>query len=214
MIRTIAILLLAVMSAVGFQSRAEGIWGAKASFDINCPGKIRVSDVSVDCYRNGLGLSLGGVYTHYVTDGFFVEPSLSIFYDTYSHDQIILNEGATPINDPTIVKVGFRLPVVIGWTFDITDDFAISLFTGPELNYAFAGGYRFKDKSVKEVFEEPLFGKDGAQRRVSASWKGGIGFPFSDWRVDIEAAVGLTDLMPGAVSFRENRISLSLLHYF
>lgn len=212
--RKIAILLSAVLSALCFQARGEGLWGAKASFDINCPGKLRVGDTSVDSYRTGLGLSLGGVYTHYITDALFVEPSLSIFYDTYAHDQIVLNEGATPINDPTVVKVGLRLPVVVGWTFDITDDFALSLFMGPELNYAFAGGYRFKDQSVKETIDWPLFGKDGEQRRVSASWKGGVAFPFSDWRVDLEVAVGMTDLHPSVPSFKENRVSLSLLHYF
>ncbi|MDE5813247.1 MAG: hypothetical protein K2H72_03085, partial [Muribaculaceae bacterium] len=191
-------------------------WGAKASLDFNAPGKWKIGDASFKMYDPGFGFSLGGVYSHYFTDNFFVEPSLSIFYDTYSCDFTIMEEVGAEEVVPGIYKVGLRLPVVIGYTFDITDDFAISVFTGPELNYAFAGGYRWKDKSLKQQLDDMrLFGSDdGMQRRLSCSWKGGIGFPFSDWRVDIEAAVGLTDIIQGPASVRENRFTVSLLRYF
>ena len=83
------------------------------------------------------------------------------------------------------------------------------------MNYAFAGNYRLKDKRIQEEMAGHLFGSDdGMQRRISCSWKGGIGFPFSQWRVDIEAAAGLTDIIQGPASVRENRISISLLRYF
>ena len=171
--------------------------------------------MSSSLYTAGLGFSLGGVYSHYFNDNVFLEPSLSIFYDTYGCD-FFINESMDRAYSPGIYKVGLRLPVVIGYTFDITDDFALAIFTGPELNYAFAGDYRWKDRSaLSDVGDMHLFGKEnGMDRRVSFAWKGGIGFPFSDWRVDFEAAVGVSDIIVGPGSVRENRFSLSLLRYF
>lgn len=211
--RKILTMLLALL--VSLPMMAEGLWGVKASFDINKPSKWKAGDVSTKLYTSGLGFSLGGVYTNYFTDGLFIEPSLSFFYDTCGCDFIIA-EGATKDYSPGEYKAGLRLPLVIGYTFDITDDFSLSVFTGPELNYAFAGGYRWKNKSIKDqVGDIPLFGsEDGMQQRFSCAWKGGIGFPFSDWRVDIEAALGITDIIRGPASCKENRISLSLLRYF
>ena len=210
--RNITILLLSLLAV--FPMMAEGLLGAKASFDINAPGKWKVDDVSTSIYRSGLGFSVGGVYTNYISDNFFIEPSLSLFYDTYSCDFSIMGESGIDVVDPTIYKVGLRLPVVVGYTFYITDDFALSVFTGPELNYAFGGDYRVKDKSLKDEVGS-LFGKEnGMERRIGCAWKGGIGFPFSDWRVDFEAAVGISDIIVGPPSMKVNRFSLSLLRYF
>ena len=120
--KTLILILLAMLPLAG---RAEGLWGAKASLDFNVPGKWKIGDSSFKMYDSGLGFSLGGVYSHYFTDNFFVEPSLSLFYDTYSCDFTIMeSEGAKEVV-PGIYKWGLRLPVVIGYTFDITDDFAI-----------------------------------------------------------------------------------------
>lgn len=211
--RKILSLLLSLL--ITFPMLAEGLWGAKASLDINVPGKWKAGDVSTKLYTSGLGFSLGGVYSHYLSDSFFLEPSLSVFYDTCGCD-FIVNEGMTQDYSPGEYKVGLRLPVVIGYTFDITDDFGLFVFTGPELNYAFAGGYRWKNKSIQnEVGDVPLFGNEsGLERRLSCAWKGGLGFPFGDWRVDFEAVVGISDIIVGSPSMKENRFSLSLLRFF
>lgn len=210
--RRIIPLLITMLSA--FPLMAEGLWGAKASLDINMPGKWKVGDTSTKLYKTGFGFSLGGVYTGYVTDNLFVEPSLSLFYDTYSCDFFIQEGDGFAEEKPVTYKFGMRIPVVVGYTFDITDDFSISVFTGPELDYAFAGRNRFKSKVLTENVGT-LFGKeDGMQRRFSCAWKGGFGFPFYDWRIDIEAAVGLTDVIVGPASMKENRLSISLLRFF
>lgn len=207
-------LLLALLTVIPFSAKADGLWGAKASLDINVPGKWKVGDVSTKLYNSGLGFSIGGVYTHYVTDNLFVEPSLSLFYDTYSCDFFIQEGDGFAEEKPVTCKFGVRIPIVAGYTFDITDDFSFSVFTGPELDFAFTGRNRFKSNYLTDNIGT-LFGKeDGMQRRISCAWKGGFGFPFSDWRVDIEAAVGISDIIVGPASMKENRFSVSLLRYF
>lgn len=212
--RKLIVSLLVLLSGMRFDAIAEGLWGAKATLDLNIPGKIHAGDLSFKNYSSGLGFYVGGVYTHYWGENLFLEPSLSVYYDTYSYSDLVIGEGMVADKDPTIYKVGLRLPVVVGYTFDITDEFAFSVFTGPELNYAFAGGHRFKNKSLKDELDWPLFGAEGDQRRFSVAWKAGLAFPFSDWRVDLEAAIGISDLLKQSLSMRENRISVSLLRYF
>ncbi len=205
----ISVLFLALFAVLPLY--ADGLWGAKAALDINVPGKWHVGDMSHKNYHSGLGFSAGGVYTHYFTDNFFLEPSLSLFYDTYKEEMIIdfSNESET---DPTIYKVGLRLPLVAGYTFDF-DTFSLSVFIGPELNYAFAGGYRFHNNHLQDEYVG-VFGRDGGQHHFTCAWKAGIGFPFSDWRVDLETSLGLTDMIKGPASCKENRVSISLLRYF
>lgn len=210
--RRIILLLFTIFSV--FPMMAEGLWGAKASLDINKPGKWKVGDVSTKLYNSGLGFSLGGVYSHYISDNFFLEPSLSFFYDTYSCDFFIQEGDGFAEEKPVTYKFGVRIPIVVGYTFDITDDFSLSVFTGPEFDYAFAGGNRFKSKVLTENVGKIFGNEDGMQRRISCAWKGGLGFPFSDWRVDIEAGVGISDIIVGPASMKENRISLSLLRFF
>ena len=212
-LRRVKLSLILVFLAT-LPAMADGLWGVKASFDINKPGKWKVGGTSTTLYTSGLGFSVGGVYSHYFNDNLFLEPSLSVFYDTYGCD-FIMGEGMDNDYSPGIYKVGLRVPLVLGYTFDITDDFAVSVFTGPELNYAFAGDYKWRDKQMQEDADMHLFGKEpGMMRRLSCSWKGGVGFPFSDWRVDFEAIVGVSDIIVGGASTRENLFSLSLLRYF
>lgn len=213
-LRRVKLSLILVFLAT-LPAMAEGLWGVKASFDINKPGKWKAGDSSTTLYTSGLGFSVGGVYSHYFNDNLFLEPSLSVFYDANGCD-FFIEEGMGRDYSPGIYKVGLRLPLVLGYTFDITDDFAVSVFTGPEFNYAFAGDYRWKERSIADLADElHLFGKEpGMNRRLSCSWKGGVGFPFSDWRVDFEAIVGVSDIIVGPASTRENRFSLSLLRYF
>lgn len=205
--------LLLLSIVISLPAFADGLWGAKMSVDFNVPGKWHSPDLSIKMYRSGFGASLGGVYTDYFNDSFFLEPSLSLFYDTYSCYELYLDGSSTLDKDPGIYKVGLRLPVVIGYTFDITDALSLSVFTGPELDYAFAGGYRYKSKAFDGALGH-LLGSDGTQHRLSCAWKGGLGFPFSDWRVDFEAAIGITDIIRDIPSCHENRFSLSLIRYF
>ena len=77
--RTLSTLILTLFLSI--TAMAEGLWGVKASFDINKPGKWKAGDSSTTLYTSGLGFSVGGVYSHYFNDNLFLEPSLSVFYD-------------------------------------------------------------------------------------------------------------------------------------
>lgn len=193
-------------------------WGVKAMLDINVPGKWKVNGESMKMYRKGLGGSVGAVCNLYLTDNIFIEPGASLYYDTFaSTGFVISDEEPSEKAEPSAYKIGLRIPVVIGYTFDITDNFSLNIYTGPELSYSFGGGYRIKQSQKDLIDGLSLFGNDGNKgelRRFDLGWKGGIGFPFDNWMISFEAAVGLTDVINGPISMKDNRINIGLTRYF
>lgn len=189
------------------------MWGIRAAFDINIPGRYHYEGGSADMFHNGYGFTLGAVYNIYLKHNFYIEPGISFFYDTYKYDITLTNSDATySTANPPCHKLGLRIPVVAGYTFNVNERMSMTVFTGPELNIALKGRAKAHDEHNNDIgwnlFEE------GNQHRVDLAWKIGIGFPIGDFMVSMEGAVGVTDLLRGSISFRENRASVGLTYYF
>lgn len=194
------------------------MWGIKASFDINIPGKWHANGEGVDIFRHGFGGTVGGVCNIYLAHDFYLEPGVSFFYDTYSYDDIqILDKNFYKSIDPTVYTTGIRVPVVAGYSFDITDRFMMSVYTGPEVSYVFKGGIRGKyfDSNNEDIGEmlDP-YSKHGMHRKMDCAWKIGFAFPTEFATLTIDAAIGITDICKNDISMRENRVSIGLAHYF
>ncbi|MCM1349337.1 MAG: PorT family protein [Firmicutes bacterium] len=190
------------------------MFGLKAGIDVDIPGKWHNPSGSIKMYRPGFGFNLGGVCNVYLGKGFYLEPGVSLYYDTYSTDNFSVTgpNGEIYESDPRVWKMGARVPVVVGYVLDIGERFSMSIFTGPEVNYSFAGDYSIKNKEAMEMEEMDLF---AGQRRLDCAWKVGVGFPVGSMMVSAEVAIGLTDLMKNPdLSFRENRATLGLTYYF
>ena len=211
-----AITLLAAATGAAAQD-----WGLRAAFDINIPSKIggRLEDSpDLDMYRTGYGGTIGVVYDHWLSSSIFLQPGLSLFYDTYSYKDLLLTgaSGQMLEENPSLYKLGFRVPVVIGYSYYLTESLPMRVYTGPEFSYAFAGDIRFKHRSP-EYDDIHLFGKEsgkGEQRRFDAAWKLGLAADFDLAIVGVEVAVGMTDLYSGHLTFRENRVSVSVSRFF
>lgn len=193
-------------------------WGIRAAFDINIPSKLggRLNGEKLDLFRVGYGGTLGAVYTHWFNDKIFLEPGASIFYDTYAYkDLLIMDEPEKIIDEePSIYKVGLRIPLVVGYSYYLTDNLPMRVYTGPELSYAFAGGIHMKNKQLLDDFDMSLFGKNGFMNHVDCAWKFGIGAEFDIATVCFDVAIGMTDLYKDHLTLRENRVAISVLRYF
>lgn len=138
-----------------------------------------------------------------------------MFYDTYSYKNIEID--AYHSIDPKIYKTGIRVPVVAGYSFNITDIFIMSVYTGPEISYVFSGGIVGQYKNLNnEDLEDTLnpYGKYGLHRRFDCAWKFGLAFPTDYVTFMIDASFGITDICKNDISMRENRLSIGLAHYF
>lgn len=215
--RNITLLLLCILLCVAGASSQKSdrvLWGAKVNANIELPGKWRFDNGgSAKMYKPGFGVDLGAVCNIYLGSGFYLEPGLDLFYEGYRYDDIYINLGQK--TNPKVTKFGMRLPLVAGYTFNLSDRMGLSIFTGPQLSYAFAGKVSVEGNfDLGEDFpDDGLFGPTG-QNRLDCAWKVGVGFPVDSYMLSLEADFGLTDLQKGPVKFRENRVGLAFTYYF
>lgn len=194
------------------------IWGVRAGFDVNIPGKWQGNGVSTEMFRNGYGVTAGAVCNIWLGRGFYLEPGLSLFYDSYSYDNLTIlgADNEQTQQDPSLYKVGLRLPVVAGYSFNIAQRLLMSVYTGPEFSYAFGGKVRLDDAVKPENFGDTsfdLFGPAG-QRRFDCAWKIGVAAPLGAVTVSIDCALGLTNLNRSEMSFHEYRVTVGATYYF
>ncbi len=198
-------------------------WGIRGNFDINMPGDYKTSIADFD-YKVGAGFSLGAVYNIKLVSKFYIEPGVELFYDNYKMDPITYNLGQGEIGyieNPKIDKFGLRIPINLGYQFDIDNNIALSIFTGPE----FSIGLSAKAKSV--AFESTglntnlyndnnVLGADGAWHRFAASWNIGAQITLNrHYVIGINGNIGITDLVESSeVSFKENSLRLRLGYNF
>lgn len=187
-------------------------FGLRIGIDTNLPGKWHNGDGGIKMFRTGFGASLGGVCNVALPKGFWLEPGVSLYYDAYRYYNMYLMDGqGEEEHDPGLWKLGLRVPVMAGYDIPFSDRLTLSVFTGPELNWSFAGGYDVRQKWARDQLGD-LFKE---QRRVDCAWKVGVGIPFDRIFVSLDAAIGLTDLLKSPdISFRENRVSLSATYFF
>lgn len=218
--RITIIIVAAILTCAGLSAQESDFngWGLRASLDVNLPGKWHPKNSeAIDMFTSGLGLTVGGVYNKPFAGNFYIEPGLSLFYDTYQYDDLNItadgNDSYPVAIDPSVKKFGLRLPVMVGYRIFFSDSFNMSVYTGPELSYALVGKLSTSaDVDLETIMPTDLF-KNG-YRRFDCAWKVGVGFPMGRWCVALEGAFGLTNLHKNDISFRENRLSLTLGYDF
>ena len=197
------------------QGEHNPTWGVRAAFDVNLPSRVRLNDYYSDkMFRAGTGGALGAVCNIYLGHKFYLEPGISLFYDTYSYKDLLIEENGYQERDPSVYKIGIRVPIVAGYSFSVSDRLSIAPFTGPELSYAFAGDIKLHDKEQFGLHGNLLFGPIGNQRRFECGWKIGVAFFSGMWSFNIDATIGMTNLMANGTTFHENRGTINITRYF
>lgn len=208
-------LALSLGAVIGYAQDNSVLWGLKASVNAEIPSKWHNDGHSVTMYRPGYGFTVGGVSNIYLGKNFYFEPGLSLAYTKYRFKDLEItgSEGIVVETDPDIYKWSLQIPMVFGYAIDLTDSFALNVFTGPQIRYAFAGKIDFKSENIADEADEYVSLWNG-HRRFDLSWKVGVGVPVDNFVVSVEADLGITDLLKNDFSFRENRVGLGLTYFF
>ncbi len=211
----LAILVCVLASVTALAQNNNVIWGVKASIDAELPGKWHGDGGTVTMYRPGVGFTIGGVSNIYLGKNFYFEPSVALAYSQYKYKDVAFldSNGVAWETDPKIYKWALQVPLIVGYSIDISDNFALNVFTGPQVRYAFAGKIAFKNQHLNEDSNEYVNLWAG-QRRFDFSWKVGAGVPINDFLISVEADFGITDLLKSDFTFRENRLGLGVTYYF
>lgn len=186
-------------------------------------------------YSNSPGFSVGGVYNIPVYMNLYFEPGLSLFYNTIGAnywDSFMesvtdpatgdVEEYEVPYQiDGSIRNFGFRIPLMIGYHFDFTEDISVSVFTGPQLNLSLVARYHQNEVKVpgeeQPSRSESLFGTAGF-KHVDLQWKFGVGISYQKYYMDLSGACGITHMKSGTPNLsrdlRRNLFSITLGYNF
>ena len=209
------ILLSLVIAIAALGASAQSYWGVRAAWDYTMPTKWKSDVFEEKMFAAGSGIYAGAVFNYPIVAGLYIEPGAGLYYNTGRFDDftIIADEGAN-IFDPKIKKFGVRIPVRLGYYFDIfPSGGGVSVFTGPQVDLGISGRVSDREGSDME-FPHNLYSDFYSYRRFGLSWTVGADIYIGSCVVDICGSIGLTDLHKGMGSIRENRISVGLGYNF
>lgn len=204
--RTLAILITAAASALTATAQEEifdnpdnaSRFGVRVNYELACPTNISYiplggAKVSESIFGNGSGFSVEGIYNMPVWKNLYFEPGVGIYYNTFSIDNDLIKSGMfEELTGGSARQWGLRIPLNIGYRFDLLDWLSLSFFTGPEINISFSGRTHFSYD--KYSISGPLFGKDGYLNRADIKWRFGVGAIFNQrYTLGISGAVGMCD---------------------
>lgn len=165
-------------------------------------------------YHNGSGFSLGAVYNIPIYMNLYFEPGLSFFYNTIGTSKMdVLTEGDIPIyvyrKEGSIRNFGFKVPLLVGYHFDLLDNLQVAAYTGPQLNMSLFATQYFEGERANS-----LFGSDGF-KHFDGQWIFGVSVTFDRYVFTVGGGVGMTNIMdrPGE-SYRRNTFSVGLGYNF
>lgn len=198
-------------------SNKRVIWGIKANLSAELPSKWKDAGSSSKMFNSGFGASIGGLANIALGNNFYFEPEVGLFYEAYTYNNVEEVAPNSPYVNigPDIQKLGVRIPVNFGYFINISDKWAIDVYTGPQLSYAFYGHAKSNEKDLLPSREmlDVFKGKYG-QSRFDLGWNIGVGFPVDHFVISLEADLGITNMMRHYGTMRENRLSLGIGYYF
>lgn len=193
----------------------EAYFGIRVGGEITCPGNVRVDNIGLSMFNNGGGIEFGGIYNIPVVANCYIEPGLSFYQNSYSlKDEFVKGmEDDIIFNSVSIKKFGMRVPVMIGYHFDFTDDIRTYIFTGPELEIGFSAKEKIEGHNIEMT--ESLYGDEGDMKRVNILWGMGAGMSYRNFILTLKGSLGiLNSLDEPDVKFHENRVTISLGYNF
>lgn len=172
-------------------------------------------------FGNGSGFSIGGFYNLPLGKSFYFEPGLSFFYNTIGIPEypLVSEDARTVITDGSLRNFGFRIPFVAGYRLGFTQDIAVSVFTGPQLNIGLSMKQHLnlpaEYKNVKN--NQQLYGE--GFHRLDMQWLFGVRFHYLDnFIAEISGGPGLSNLLGGSKykgqHLRRNIFTISVGYIF
>lgn len=188
----------------------HGYFGARIAAEVTCPGNITMGNMSLDALSNGGGIEFGAIYNAPLVANLYLEPGLKFFYNS-----ILANDDTKDMMEVDSFSLrifGMRVPVMVGYHFDFTENWKLYLFTGPELEIGLSGKAHAKEDRVS--VSESIYGDDG-MNRVDVKWGIGAGVSYQSLYFGLSGGIGMCNMSGDSnVKFHENRFSITLGYNF
>lgn len=185
------------------------------AYDASIPGNWKLANGSFKMFKPGSGISVGADYMLLFGKNFFFEPGARFYINNYTYNNITIGDGTpeepSKMYDPPVRKIGFRIPLTVGYKFDIFKKGSLLLSTGPEPIIGLSARTKV-DEDQTEIFEEDMY--KGLMRRFDIAWDIRAAVIINRFRVDLTGAFGLLDLIKTDAKMHEYRISIGLGYIF
>ena len=227
------LILGAALAAAAFGAHAQRVvnnpsnhpfWGIRASLDVSCPTNVTYKDEGFketeSLFKNGVGFSVGAIYHLPIVANFYFEPGLSFFYNTWANKDLgeLDEEDIDVVKNNSYRQTGLRIPLNFGYHFDFTDDFKVSIFTGPQLQVGLSCDQYFTAKAGNlEYHVAPsMYSGDDGFNRFNASWNVGVGFTYQHVYLGVTSSLEMTNMIRSDEDFtgRMNTVSIALGYNF
>lgn len=193
--KRLLIVLIVMVSVCSVKAQVmeenRGYFGLRGGFDISVPGSVNENGVGVALFNDGVGFTIGGVYNAPMSRHFYIEPGLMLYYNAYSVKKNFLEifEDDIPLTSLSIRKFGFRIPVMLGYRFGLSDDVKMSIFTGPQLEVGLSGKEYVKSYNMEA--SGSVYGEDGEMHRTQMLWSVGVSINYQHFYAELSGAFGL-----------------------
>lgn len=195
--------------------------GIRAGWEYSMPGALYLDMMPIKTFLPGHGVSLGGFAHIPMWHNLYIEPGVSFYYNTYDYDSIMIygtdDDGNDTIEyiNPEVRKVGFHIPIPVGFHFDLWENASVGVNTGPQVQLGIKNTVSINSKYLGMTdIKKDHYGSNGDYRRFDLAWLMGITGRVRNWRLDITLAIGLLDLHKGPYNFHEYRATAALCFLF
>lgn len=167
-------------------------------------------------YSSNVGFEGGIVYHRPLVMNLYFEPGVMLFSNPFGTSRWDYIEKPYLDNDqkPTentykiwyqvqgnVRNVGLRIPLMLGYHFDFSDDVQISVFTGPQANVNFSAIYHGdffggpSELAEAELAKNgSLFRKGGGFKRFDMQWRTGVGVAYNHMYMSLNGSWGFSTL--------------------
>ncbi len=133
-----------------------------------------------------------------------------LFMDTYSvkKEQVYLFSEGTSVS---YSKFGFRIPVMIGWRFNLSGKTKLNLFTGPEMEVGYSGKTKYGGLKRDISYDIYAYAAPQCLRNPVFLWDVGAGLSFKKFYFGVTGCFGLSNINRATPNtYIENHIIMTL----
>ncbi len=186
-------------------------FGVRLSFDVTHPAGAN------EGINNGSGFSLTGIYNLPIGQHAYFEPGVGIFYNTMGIKPFEMKDA---LFDGSVRNFGFRVPLNIGYRFEMFDNFELAGFTGPwfNINCSTKAHLESANDFPIEITSPSMF--DYGWHRFDAQWGFGISATYNkQYYLSISGGVGMSAMATFTADghkdrLRRNTVSITVGYNF
>lgn len=189
-------------------------WGVRVSYELSVPGDVEVDAITKqELYKSSSGVSAGVIYNMPLWKNLYFEPGLNLYYNTLEVNKALVKSEFPSAKSASVREFGFRIPLHIGYHFDVIPSLKLSVFTGPEITMGLSGCNHtdFGDFALTHS----AYGHNGSMNRFDMQWRFGVGATFLEhYYGAVSGATGICDHLKGPGSMHTSLFDITIGYNF